>query len=367
MPAVAQNFPDKNSVSKDHGVDLNVRQCSNCGLVQLDSEPVPYFRDVIRAAGYSPEMGEFRRKQFSEFLKKYDLVEKKVIEIGCGRGEYLRLMKESGADPYGVEHLQSSVTACIDHKLNVEQNYVESKDQKLNHAPFDAFFCLNFLEHIPNINSFLQGIARNLTDTGVGLIEVPNFDMILRENMFCEFMTDHLYYFTQESFKATLAHNGFEVLECKDVWHDYIISAVVRKSKKTAAKKTEIEKIDLSFFNSYQKQLEKDFHQFIHQFPPMSVGIWGAGHQALAVMSLAKLEGKIKYVFDSAPFKQNKFTPATHIPIVDPKKINEDLTVQAVIVMAASYSDEVTRILKEKYRKDVSIAVFKSNTLEKAH
>lgn len=367
MPAVAQNFPDADSVSKDHGVDLNIRQCSNCGLVQLDSEPVPYFRDVIRAAGYSPEMGEFRRKQFSEFLTKYNLKGKKIIEVGCGRGEYLALMKESGVEAYGIEHLQSSVAACIEHKLNVEQDFMEDKKQDLNHAPFNAFFCLNFLEHIPDINSFLQGIAHNLTEDGVGLIEVPNFDMILRENMFCEFMTDHLYYFTAETFKSTLTLNGFEVLECKDVWHDYIISAVVRKTKTPQKSSHEIEQLDLSPFSNYQEQLRKDFHSFIEKFPPMSVGIWGAGHQALAVMSLAKLKGKIKYVFDSAPFKQNKFTPATHIPIVGPQKIEEDLGVKAVIVMGASYSDEIVRILKEKYRKDLKLAVYRSNGLEEVN
>lgn len=373
MPSVAQNFPDAQSVSKDRGVDLEIMQCSACGLVQHNSEPVPYFRDVIRAAGYSPEMGDFRRKQFSEFLKKYSLEGKKIIEVGCGRGEYLGLMKESGGQTYGIEHLKSSVDACLHDDLQVDQDFMEDKNQKLNHAPFDAFFCLNFLEHIPDINVFLQGVRNNLTDNGVGLVEVPNFDMILRENMFCEFMTDHLYYFTEETLRSTLALNGFEVLECHDIWHDYIISAVVRKNKNFVDSKeyknnllqqNDISPIDLSFFNNYQLKLQKDFADYLSKFPKLSVGIWGAGHQALAVMSLAKLKGQIKYVFDSAPFKQNKFTPATHIPIVGPQKINEDAEIQSVIVMAASYSDEVVRIVKEKYRKDIKIAVYRSNGLE---
>lgn len=366
MPAVAQNFPDSKTVSSDRGVDLNVQQCSKCGLVQLDNLPVHYFRDVIRAAGYSEEMGRFRRQQFSEFLKRFGLMGKKVIEIGCGRGEYLGLMKEAGADAYGIEHLPDSVKACVEAKLKVDEDFIEDAKHKLMSAPFDAFFCLNFLEHIPEINLFLRGISNNLTEDAVGLIEVPNFEMILREKMFCEFMTDHLYYFTRETLHRTLALNGFEVLECKEVWHDYILSAVVRKTKMKPIFSDEIEKIDLTEFSNYQKQLEKDFSDLMDQFPSGSVGIWGAGHQALAVMSLAKLGGgRIKYVFDSAPFKQNKFTPATHIPIVSPQKIQEDLSIKAVVVMGASYTDEIVRVLRSQYRSDLVVFAYRSNGLER--
>lgn len=372
MPGVAQNFPDVNSVHSDKGVDLEIMQCSVCGLVQHSSPPVPYFRDVIRAAGYSLEMGEFRRKQFTEFLKKYSLIGKKVIEIGCGRGEYLSLMKECGARTYGIEHLPASVHACLQNDLNVEQNFIEDKTKKLGNGPFDAFFCLNFLEHIPDINTFLQGIRNNLIDDGIGLVEVPNFEMILRENMFCEFMTDHLYYFTNETLRTTLALNGFEVIESKDVWHDYILSAVVKKDPAFKTTKLETKKVfnyqpeelDLSSFKKNQTQLQKEFSDYLSKFPPKSVAIWGAGHQSLAIMSLAKLDEKIKYVFDSAPFKQNKYTPATHIHIVSPQKIEEDLSIKSVIVIGASYSDEIVRTLKENYRKDLIVSVFRHNKLE---
>src|SRR6185437_14586719 len=91
MPAQAQNLPSKADLPNDCGVDLDVWQCSSCGLVQLNRDPVPYYRDVIRSAGFSQEMAAFRRLQFAQFLKKYSLLGKKVVEIGCGEGEYARL------------------------------------------------------------------------------------------------------------------------------------------------------------------------------------------------------------------------------------------------------------------------------------
>src|SRR6266480_3971402 len=102
MPKSAQFLPDAQSVGNDIGVDLEVCQCSGSGLVQLSNLPVPYYREVVRAAAYSEEMKNFRIKQFGNFAKQFSLQGKKGIEIGCGRGEYLSLMQQSGIDTYGL-------------------------------------------------------------------------------------------------------------------------------------------------------------------------------------------------------------------------------------------------------------------------
>ena len=89
-----------------------------------------------------------------------------------------------------------------------------------------------------------------------------------------------------------------------------------------------------------------------------------AGHQALAVMALTELKDKIKYVVDSAPFKQGKYTPATHIPIVSPDTLSSN-PVDAVIVMTGSYSDEVARITQQKYSNKMDIRILRDFGLEK--
>ena len=87
-------------------------------------------------------------------------------------------------DAYGIENSAASVAYCIKHKLNVFQDFIESNEQKVAHAPFDAFLMLSFLEHLPQPNAILQGICRNLADDAVGIVEVPNFDMIIKKKLF---------------------------------------------------------------------------------------------------------------------------------------------------------------------------------------
>ena len=353
MPKAAQHLPDATTVADDRGCNLEICQCSLCGLVQLNSDPVPYWREVIRATAFSPEMGEFRKAQFKAFVECYDLKEKKVVEIGCGKGEYLSLMQQAGTEVYGTEFSKDSAVHCLKAGLNVEQIFVESPAVKLGNAPFDGFCIMNFLEHLCNPNATLQGICANLAENAVGLIEVPNFDMMLQKNLFSEFIGDHLFYFTRKTLNALLERNGFEVLETQEIWHDYIISSVVRKRHST----------DLSAFRHQQVRLKSELARFVATHGSKNVAVWGAGHQALAVLALADLGDSIKYVVDSAPFKQGRYTPSTHIPIVAPDTLATD-PVEAILVIAAAYSDEVASIIRNTFGSRMAIAILRDSGLE---
>jgi SAM-dependent methyltransferase len=351
MPKVAQFLPDARALRKDKGVALAVFQCSGCGLVQLDSAPAAYYRQVIRSAGISPEMKDFRKKQLGGFIKKFSLKNKKIIEIGCGKGEYLSIAQGLGVNAYGLEYSKGSVAYCRSIGLKVQRGFVQNSAYRLERAPFEAFFTFNFLEHLPEPDVFLRGIYHNLSDDGVGLVEVPNLDMILKKKLFSEFMRDHLLYFSKETLSLSLSLNGFEIIETRVIWHDYIISAAVRKRPR----------LDMANFSEKQKELKNALDGYIHKF--RKVAVWGAGHQALAAISLLGLNRKIEYVIDSAPFKQGKYTPATHIPIVAPAKLDSE-PVEAVIIMAASYSDEIARLIRRKFNKNINVAIMRDYGLQ---
>lgn len=353
MPKAAQFLPDMQALEQDIGIDLKIYQCTGCGLVQIGNEPVPYYKEVIRSAAFSEEMKAFRREQFAAFVHTYALHGKKLVEIGCGRGEYLSLLQEAGTEAYGLEYAQSSVQDCIKQGLRVTRGFIDRSDYVLEQAPFDAFAVLNFLEHWPAPNAGLSGIASNLSADGIGLVEVPNFDMILKNSLFTEFISDHILYFTRETLETMLRLNGFEVIEYNEIWYGYIISIVVKKRNLC----------DVTAFANNRQRLKSELDDFIRTHGEHGIAIWGAGHQALASIALLELAGEIKYVVDSAPFKQDKFTPASHIPIVAPEHLQTD-PVGAVIVMAASYSDEVAKTIRTRWGPTLHIAILRDFGLE---
>lgn len=352
MPARAQDFPTKTTLDMDRGIDLEILQCPACGLIQIGGEPVDYYRDVLRAVGISEDMRRFRREYFQSFITRFRLEKWRIIEIGAGCGEYMELFAELGANVFGLEHRAESVEIGLKKGLRVYQGFVEGPETELPGGPYDAFYMMSYLEHIPDPNDFLQGIAQGIKEDGVGIVEVPNGDFILQNHLFSEFMLDHLSYFTEGTLRFLLEKNGFQVLSCDSIWNDYILSAVVQKR----TIRTQWDR-----FRDHQDELVRSIREYADKVCSSGgrLAVWGAGHQALALLSLAGLRDRVICVVDSAPFKQGRYTPATHIPVVSPEQIGQK-RISAVLIMAGSYTQEIVRIMRKSW-PEVSIAAVGEN------
>ena len=352
MPRSAQGFFLPDSAGVDSQLSLEIFQCHACGLVQLKNDPVAYFKEVIRATAFSEEMSKYRASQFRDFIDEFDLLGKTAIEIGCGEGEYLTLLESQGLKMQGLEYSHKSVSACQARGLNVSHGFINGDDVPGLSGNYAACFMFNFLEHLPQPISVLTAIASKLDEQGVGLIEVPNFEMIQQQAMFTEFCSDHLLYFTTDTFFQILSRSGMEVLEINPIWGDYILSAKIRKRENFQTSKFEFAREDLS----------RSIENFLRGFSPKSVAIWGAGHQALAVMAACKLGDKIPYVIDSATFKQNRMTPATHLMVFGPEILDRNPP-EAILVMAAAFSDEIISNIKLKYGDRFTLAVLRGQEI----
>jgi len=353
LPQSAQKLPDETNLDKDLPITLVVVECAGCGVVQTLNRAVPYFREVIRASGFSAEMRAHRLQQFTRFIDKFQLEGRKVLEIGCGRGENLEILARLNVKPSGIEFGKDAITFLRGTKLCVTEMFFENGQEIVPDGPFNGFFFFNFLEHVLEPRVMLLGIRRNLIDDAVGLIEVPNFDMILEKSLYTEFIADHLFYFSKKSLENTLRSNGFEVLECAETWHRYTLTAVVRKRSS----------VDFSHMEALKDELGVRLKIFFDEYPRDRVAIWGAGHQALTVMAMAGLKSRVRYVVDSAPFKQGRYTPGTHIPIVSPATFFED-SLSAVLVIAGSYTNEVCEEIRSNVSRKMTIAVLESQEIK---
>jgi hypothetical protein len=218
---------------------------------------------------------------------------------------------------------------------------------------FDGFAIFSFMEHWPDPNGSLRALQNFLNEGAVGLVEVPNFEFIVTNGLYSEFTVDHIYYFDRQTLRTVLELNGYEVIAIDAIWHGYILSAQVRK--RTPQKP--------AGFIAKQQRIIEQLHVFARRFEFAEVVVWGAGHQALAVMSLAKLQNWVSHVVDSAPFKQNKYTPGTHLLIKSPSSLLLDRP-KAVLIMAAAYSDEVALTIEREYPQIEHVAILREEQLE---
>lgn len=390
-PASAQDIPDAKEVQQDEGVTLHLRQCGGCGLVQFDCEPVSYYRDVIRAGGGSSTMRELRTSQYRHLIETYHLEGKTFFEAGCGRGEFLKFLQEFPVEIYGMEHKADLVETAQAEGLHVWREFPEREDQRFGHSPeasmlqesgwsvpekpFDVFLSFNFLEHQPRPDVMLKAIWNNLAEDGMGLVTVPSLEYILEKESYYELIRDHIAYYTFDTLRALLNHCGFEVLEEEMINRD-TLSMIVRK---TAMPETDA---DISAAGSVQSgtpsgatiiaPLTEGYKIVTGEVRALTdrlvregrrLAMWGASHQGFTLASTSELGEHLAYIIDSAPFKQGRFAPASHVPIVAPDHYFED-PVDAVLIVAPGYTDEIAGIIKTKFGEKVETMTLRTNRIE---
>lgn len=354
MPARAQKMPDLDCADQDEGIELALHQCDYCGLVQLDCTPVEYYREVIRAGGFTKTMVDLRREQYKEFIAANHLEGKKIIEIGAGQGEFLKILEEYDVKAAGLEYSPGLVEIANTNGCRVYRGFAKNENTIIEGAPYNAFVCFNFLEHQPDPNGFVRAIYRNLTPDGCGLVTVPDFRYMIENDGFYELIRDHIAYYTRETLAFLFEKNGFETISDSVVNRDTIALQVKKRSR-----------VDVSGMADNFERLGAQIQNYVKKMQSQKkrIAIWGASHQAFTLLAALKLNGHIAYIIDSAPFKQGKAAPASHVPIVSPEHFSAD-RVNSIIIAAPGYWEEIAGIIDKQYGEDVHIAVIRSSDLE---
>ena len=352
MPSCAQNIPDRDTLHEDKCINLNLFQCGSCGLVQLDCNPVPYHRDVIRAGGGTKTMTDLRRAQYEHFINKCTLEGKRILEVGCGQGEFLEMLNGFNVHGFGIENNQALVDLAIQKGLTVYRDFAGDAGHVLKGAPYDAFMQFNFIEHQPDPNGMVRCIRDNLVPMGVGLVTAPSFEYI-RDDCVYEVMRDHLAYYSERTLSFLFEKNGFDVLE-RGVVNKDTVYVIVRLQ----------EHLTRDTFRINYEQIKKSLNQFVDEMTASgrSLSFWGASHQCFTAASFLVSPEKIESIVDSAKFKQGKFAPASHIPIVAPEKFFASPS-NSLLIIAPGYTDEIASMVASR-TMSVRMFALRSDAIE---
>ncbi len=366
MPASAQDIPDASQIAEDRGITLDLHQCRRCGLVQFDCAPVPYYRDVIRSGGYSTTMTALRRGQYRHLIETYGLEGRKFIEVGCGQGEFLSVLTEFPVQAYGVEHKQDLVLAAREKGLTVWEGFTKREDTCLGEeGPYDVFLSFNFLEHQPDPGTMLECIRANLTEEGMGLITVPSLEYILAHDGYYELIRDHIASYSFATLENLLALHGFQVLE-REVINRDTCSVIVRKVKDRKPVGAEaLPEADLSSLEKSRRAIVQQTQKLRERLlqEGKTLALWGASHQGFTLAATTCLGRTARYMIDSAPFKQGRFAPASHLPIVAPEHFFTD-PADVILIVAPGYADEISGIIRKRFPASVRILRMAGDRLE---
>ena len=331
----------------DTPIDLEVFHCVDCGFVQVDPHfTEAFYQDYLMTVSHSPQMQQYQQAQARDFILRSGLSGKRVIEVGCGDGNYLEHLKAAGAHGFGIEPSAPFRKLALARGFTVHEGYV-GRGRPIPGAPYDGFATRQVLEHVPDIHDFLLGIRQSLRPGAAGLVEVPSLEQAMEGVRFYDFFSDHLNYFSARTLRVALERNGFEVVEVSRGMNGEFNVALVRVDPQ----------FDFAGFSAEVDLVLSELRAFMASCRRAGkrVAVWGAGGKGLASMAVAQLRD-VAYVIDSDPHKQGLFTPIGHFPVVPPDRLLSE-PVDALILTALAYKQEILQELQVRLKFGGTIAV----------
>ncbi|HET7325935.1 MAG TPA: class I SAM-dependent methyltransferase [Nocardioidaceae bacterium] len=341
--------------------DLRLAICHTCGFVfneAYDSARSRYSPDYEETQAYSAHFQGFLTELAARWVDRYGLRGGRVVEIGCGKAEFLVELVEHGVsegialDP-GVH--PERIPAHVRDRITVVQGFFP---QDLADLDADAVVCRHTLEHIGPVGEFMREIRRAIgerTDTVV-LFELPDTLRVLREAAFWDLYYEHCSYFTLGSLARLFRRTGFEVLDLSMAYDDQYLLIEARPITDADAVEPHPYEDDLGStqqaVRSFQDAESALVRRWSEEVEAVSArggrtAIWGSGSKGVAFLAaLGDRSAAVGCAVDINPHKHGRFMAGTAHPIVAPAHLQQ-YAPELVVAMNPVYVDEIQRDLDD--------------------
>nr|WP_246717534.1 class I SAM-dependent methyltransferase [Oricola nitratireducens] len=336
--------------------DLTLAFCDACGFLfnrDFDEDVMRYSTDFEESQHFSGTFNSFARELAKEVADRCSVSGKHVLEIGCGKGEFLaELCKLGGATGLGIDpgYRPDEGRGTQDEALEF---IVDHFGPKYEHLSADVVLCRHTLEHIPHVADFIRAI-RGMTDSDETWVvfETPDAKRVLDEAAFWDIYYEHCSYFSPGAHARLFRQEGFEVTDLQLVYdHQYIVQYAKPAPGPTGPA------LPLEDDLAEMRQLRKSFPERVRKLQEQwrdriraahaagrKVYLWGGGSKAVSFLTTLGLGEEVQGAVDINPYKQGKFTPGTGHPVIAPETLLDNPP-DLVIVMNPIYVREIGQTL----------------------
>lgn len=327
---------------------LKVMVCEKCFLVQVDEYKKSsdiFNKDYAYFSSFSSSWLTHCKDYVSMMTQRFGFSSSsRIIEVASNDGYLLQYFKEKNIPVLGIEPTANTAAVAIKKGIpsivdffGVKLATQLSKEGK--HA--DLLLGNNVLAHVPDINDFVGGMKIILKQNGIVTMEFPHLFQLILNNQFDTIYHEHFSYLSFTTVKKIFEAQGLELFDVEEVpTHGGSLRIFAKHKEDTS--KTISENVfrlldkeekagmsSINYYTDFQKKVDtvkNDLLEFLllQKKAGKRIAAYGAAAKGNTLLNYCGIKKDlIDFVVDANPAKQNKFMPASHIPICTEAMIKE--------------------------------------------
>jgi SAM-dependent methyltransferase len=332
---VLQNrtFADADSARASASADVVLVQDARTGLIHnqaFDPDKLVYDSNYQNEQAHSVQFKQHLDDVEGLIAKHFKGLS--LIEVGCGKGYFLELLRSKGYPITGIDPAYEGDNAEV-VKLPFTADLGLSAD---------AVVLRHVLEHIPDPLAFLREIAK-ANQGGLIYIEVPCFDWILEHRAWFDVFYEHVNYFRLDDLRGLFG----TVVEAGHLFGgQYLYVVADLATLRTPVAGWTPAQMPAGFTASIDRAVE-----IIRAAPGQGAAIWGASSKGVIYsLFLQRVGVAVDHVVDINPDKQGRYLPLSGLRVSSPQQAMDGLPEGAnLFVMNSNYLEEIKRMTAGRY------------------
>ena len=332
-------------MENDETFPLEVFFCHGCGLVQLGEavDPKIMFKEYLYTSGVSTAFRNhlelFAKKLVDRFSPNEEDL---VIDIASNDGTLLQFFRNSGLRVLGIEPSNIANIAKENGIQTVNDFFNETVAKQILETNGQAkiITITNAFAHIKDLDSVMKGVKALLKEDGIFVSESQYLVDIIEKLEYDTIYHEHLRYYCLKPLIQLFEKYNMEVFDCERISSHGGSIRVYVALKERFTKSENVQKIleheerlKLSSIETYQEFARK-IHDNKTKLISLLSKIKADGHKIVGISAPARSNTilnfcninseNLEYIAEKSVLKIGKFTPGSHIPVVDDKQLVSD-------------------------------------------
>lgn len=326
---------------------LHAYVCDACFLVQLQEFVTPddIFTEYAYFSSFSDSWVQHARRYCEAMRVRFGLgPASQVVELASNDGYLLQHFHGMGIPVLGVEPAANVAAAAREKGIpSVVEFFGRQTASALleEHGPAKLLLGNNVLAHVPDLNDFVAGMKILLAGDGVITMEFPHLQQLMAHNQFDTIYHEHFSYFSFLAVERVFAAHGLTLFDVEElpthggslrIYGCHSDEPVFPVGPRVEALRSRelAEGFDtLGKYRAFGEQVKETKRRILEflikaRREGKTVAGYGAPGKGNTLLNYCGIRTDfLDFTVDRNPYKQGKFTPGTHIPILPPEALAE--------------------------------------------